>query len=106
MFEEIDNLQSQINKLTRLCADTLPPPFDSTPNSFSDRNRERLGVFILKLLDGVLAPRILIRLEKWLLADSNARRYYVDFMTLTTLLQIYYNPGQFKLPKITELSHP
>lgn len=104
MLENIDNLNSEIQKLNRMCADTLGHPFESAPESFTERNRERLGVLILKLLDGVLSPRILSRLETWLLADSDARRYYIDFLTLTTLLQMYYTPDRFNVPKITELS--
>jgi hypothetical protein len=106
MIENIENLNSEINKLNRMCADTIGRPFGPAPENFTDRNRERLGVLILKLLDGVLSHRILSLLEKWLMADSDARRYYIDFVTLTTMLQVYYNPGRFKLPKITELANP
>lgn len=105
MFEEIENLQSEIDKLNRLCEDALGHPFESAPEDFSPRHRERLGIFILKLLDGVLERRTFLRLEKWLLSDTSARHYYIDFMTLTTMLHLYYNPDRFKLPKITELAH-
>jgi hypothetical protein len=96
MFEEIDGIQSEINKLNRLCDDSLGAAFASEPADDKTRRWERLGVFILKLLDGVLERRYILRLEKWLLADAEARRYYVDFMLLTALLHLYYHPDRYK----------
>jgi hypothetical protein len=101
MFHDIDKLQSEIDKLNSLCSDSLGTP-EAAPKDIATRRRERLGVFILKLLDGVLEQRYLARLEKWLIADEAARRYYVDFMKLTALLRIYYHPTQFQTPAMTE----
>ena len=102
MLEEFDNIQSEINKLNRLCQESLGSAFESEPTDPKARRWERLGVFILKLLDGVLERRYVLRLEKWLLSDAEARQYYVDFMHLTTLLHFYYNSDRYKAPRITE----
>lgn len=96
MFEDINDIQSEINKLNRLCDESLGSAAESDPFDPTARRWVRLGVFILKLLDGVLERRYLLRLEKWLLADAEARRYYVDFMQLTALLQLYYHPDRYK----------
>ena len=106
MFEDINNIQSEINDLNRLCDETLRTPDLQPPADLKTRRMERLGILILKLLDGILERRFILRLEKWLLADADARQYYVEFIQLTALLHHYYHPERFKttLPSETAKS--
>lgn len=103
MFEDINNIQSEINELNRLCNDALGTPEPEAPADPKASRLERLGILILKLLDGLLERRYFLRMEKWLKADDDARRYYVDFIQLTVALQYYYHPERFTktLPKET-----
>jgi hypothetical protein len=103
MFEDIDNIQSEINELNRLCDGALGTPEPEAPADPKARRLERLGILILKLLDGLLERRYFLRMEKWLKADADARKYYVEFIQLTTALHFYYHPECFtkNLPKET-----
>lgn len=106
MYDDIENIQSEINKLNQLCEDSLSSIFESEPANPKARRWQRLGVFILKLLDGVLERRYVLRLEKWLRADADARRYYIDFMHLTALLHMHYNPEDSKAARLVESLKP
>lgn len=104
MFDEIDNMQSEIDALNALCRESLGEPGGRRPVDVTQRRQERLGIFLLKLLDGVLERRYLLRLEKWLIADPDAQRYYVDFMSLTAMLHLHYHPDAFKQSASTAMA--
>lgn len=97
MFKKIDKLQSEINELLEACEDAgaIDDSLDikSLPE---DKQRERLGVMILKYQDGALEPESVKKLEQCLNADEKYLRYFVDFQTITSLLYAYYNKGKFE----------
>ena len=68
---------------------------DDGPLDSEAKKEERLGVLLLKAQDDVLENRYLLRMQKWLLCDENALRYYVDFQHLTALLHFHFNPNLF-----------
>lgn len=84
--EDIKELKSQIDSLNDLLSEVVEP------ESEQSRRQERLAVQLLKLQDGQLDQRVVNRLGKWLLADSDSLEYYIDFMMLTALLRIHFNP--------------
>ena len=43
-----------------------------------------------------------LRLEKWLMCDKKALRYYVEFQSLTALLYTHFNPDRFSETLIGE----
>lgn len=96
MHDEINDIQSEVDGLNRLLGESLSAA-SWTPADPKSRLRQRLGILILKMLDGVLERRYMLRLEKWLLVDADARRYYVEFMHLEALLHMHYHPERFKL---------
>lgn len=102
MFNDIDKIQAEIDKLNSLCPVSLDTDLGVDWTDIKPRRRERLGIYILKLLDGLLEPRYIARLEKWLVADAAARHYYVDFMKLTAMLHLYFNPERLKTPILPE----
>jgi len=61
-----------------------------------------LGTMLLKLQDGELEDRYLLRLEKWLLCDEAAMRYYIDFQSLNAMLSMHFNPDRFSRDLIGE----
>ena len=92
--EEVKSLQSQIQQLNELCSDAL------TPADQHASRTERLGILLLRLQDGDLAKRYFLRLEKWLLADSQALEFYVEFMNLSAMLHFHFHPE----PRLSILS--
>ena len=97
MHDEIDKLQQEVDELVDLCADSgagdLMEEYSPTDE---EKKYERLGVMILKMQDGVLEKRYFLRMEKWLLADSEALRYYVDFQQLSAVLYDHFNKSRFR----------
>lgn len=57
------------------------PDCDDIEEYVPDKH-SRLGQMILRLQDGDLEQRYVHRLEKWLLADQEALKYYVEFSHL------------------------
>ena len=47
----------------------------------------KLGVMILRLQDGELAAKDAARMEKWLLSDQHALKYYLEFNQLCSMLR-------------------
>ena len=59
------------------------PPSDSSNDTESVSDKySRLGQLILRLQDGDLERRYVLRFEKWLLTDQDALEYYVDFTNI------------------------
>ncbi|MEN8127665.1 MAG: hypothetical protein ABFR90_07650 [Planctomycetota bacterium] len=97
MLRQIEKLQRIVNNLLGLCADSgTDAVLDDLPPDSEAKKYERLGVMLLQVQDGVLEERYLRRMEKWLLCDKAALRHYVDFQTLTVLLQMHFNPARFR----------
>lgn len=103
MFHQIEKLQKAVNNLLGFLTpnetDTVP---DVPPVSLEEKKNERLGILILKAQEGELEHRYLLRMEKWLLSDPQALRYYVDFQSLTAMLYLHFNPGRFSENPICE----
>jgi hypothetical protein len=63
----------------------------------------RLGEMILKLQDGELEERYFLRMQKWLMCDEKALRYYLEFMGVCAGL--YHNFNKTREPlKLLEIS--
>ena len=96
VYRQIEKLQTMVNNLLGICAEGKTEAVLEDPDLFPQDSRyERLGVMLLKAQDGVLEDRYLLRMEKWLLCDVSALRYYVDFQSLTAILSMHFNPGRF-----------
>ena len=97
VHRQIEKLQKMVNNLLGLCADSKTEAALEDTYLFSQDSRyERLGVMVLKAQDGMLEDRYFLRMEKWLLCDEEALRYYVDFQNLTALLYINFNEDKFR----------
>ena len=95
-----------VNSLLGLCKEsTTKDSPEEDAFSVQDGQYERLGTMILKAQDGVLEERYLLRMEKWLLCDEAALRYYVDFQALTALLRSHFRPERFELDRISPQTH-
>ena len=95
MLHQIEKLQKKVNRLLGLCKEAgAEVAIDETPNDYSDRKYEKLGVFILKAQDGVLTKRSTKVMRKWIARDEEAHRYYIDFMDLTVLLRLHFQPNK------------
>lgn len=92
IYRQIEKLQNRVNSLLSLCDGSRAgvEKEDTTPYPQNSRH-ERLGIMLLKAQDGVLEERYFRRMEKWLLCDEAAMRYYVDFQSLTGMLSIHFN---------------
>lgn len=103
MFHQIEKLQNVVNNLLGLLstdgADTVQ---DALPANPEEKKYERLGVMILKAQDGELERRHVLRMEKWLLSDPQALRYYVDFQSLSAMLYLHFNPERFSSNSISQ----
>jgi hypothetical protein len=96
MLRQIEKLQKMVNHLLGLCADSgADVVHDDYSLSPEEKKYERLGVMVLKAQDGVLEPRYILRMEKWLTCDPKALQYYVDFQSLTAMLYIHFDPDRF-----------
>ena len=92
IHRQIEKLQKMVNNLLGLCAEgKAEAALEEVDLSPQDSRHERLGTMLLKLQDGVLEDRYLLRMEKWLLCDKAAMRYYVDFQSLTAMLYLHFN---------------
>lgn len=96
MFRQVEKLQKAVNNLLGLCTEAgdkaVQKDGDLSPE---DSRHERLGVMLLQVQDGVLEERYFRRMEKWLLCDEAAMRYYIDFQSLTAMLQMHFNENKF-----------
>lgn len=96
MFRQIEKLQKTVNSLLGLChGDRAEEQPQEDAQSVTDSRYERLGMMLLQLQDGELEERYFLRMEKWLLCDPTALRYYVDFQSLTALLHMHFNPQKY-----------
>ena len=96
VYRQIEKLQKLVNSLLGLCAEgKADAALEDTDLFPQDSRYERLGVMLLKAQDGVLESRYLQRMEKWLLCDEDAMRYYVDFQSLTAMLSTHFNPDRY-----------
>jgi len=103
MLHQIEKLQKMVNNLLGLCADGEGDAVqDGLPASPQEKKYERLGIMILKAQDGELERRYLLRMEKWLLSDPHALRYYIDFQNLSAMLHVHFNPSRFRNSLIDE----
>ena len=94
MLRQIEKIQRMVNTLLGYCTKAGA---DVAPQSSSQEDKyEDLGVMILQAQDGVLSRRSQIELNRWLLNDTSALRYFVDFQQLTVLLQMHFNPARFQ----------
>ena len=91
--KKIDKLQFEVNELLDLCGETGAIPEESP--SEDNTKYLRLGEMILKAQDGELEQRTLLRMEKWLMCDEQALRYYVDFQNLSVLLYEHFHKSRF-----------
>jgi hypothetical protein len=97
IYRQIEKLQKMVDSLLGLCAGgTTKAALEEISLSPQDGRYERLGTMLLKAQDGVLEDRYLLRMEKWLLCDETALRYYVDFQNLTALLNMHFNEKKFR----------
>ena len=96
VHRQIEKLQNMVNNLLGLCAETGAETTQEEADLSSENTQhERLGVMLLQLQDGLLKERYVRRMEKWLLCDKDALRYYVDFQNLTALLHMHFNENKF-----------
>ena len=96
MLHQIEKLHQMVNRLLGLCKEAgAEVEIDETTHDYSDRKYEKLGVFILKFQDGVLSKRSTKVMKKWITGDEDARRYYVDFIELTIMLRLHFQPKKF-----------
>lgn len=96
MLRQIEKLQKMVNNLLGLCREAgAGAKIDEIPYDTSHRKHEKLGVLILKLQDGVSSKRSNKKLQNWIACDEEARLYYIDFIKLTILLQMHFQPGKF-----------
>lgn len=103
IHRQIEKLQKMVNNLLGLCAEgKTEAALEEADLSPQDSRYERLGTMLLKLQDGVLEDRYLLRMEKWLLCDKAAMRYYVDFQSLTAMLHVHFN--EKKLSKMMDFT--
>ena len=79
--EEIDKMQSDINQLLDLCAETNQP---------AGTDNQELGELILMAQDDDLDEKGYKLLEKRLTEDNESLEYYVDFQWLTVMLAEEY----------------
>lgn len=84
-MHKIESFKTQIDSLI----DVVKDAFAKSPE-LPDSAKKRLGVMILKMQDGVLEAKYVNRLGKWLCADRQALKYYVEFQNLSALLRMYY----------------
>ena len=94
---QIEKLQKMVNNLLGIFADrgadTVLDDYALDPEA---KAQERLGVMLSKAQDGMLEERYYLRMEKWLLCDESALRYYVDFQSLSAMLSMHFNPDRFR----------
>ena len=103
IHRQIEKLQKMVNNLLGLCAEgKIEAALEEVDLSPPDSQHERLGIMLLKLQDGALEDRYLLRMEKWLLCDEAAMRYYVDFQSLTAMLHLHFNEN--KLGKMLDFT--
>ena len=96
IHHQIEKLQKMVNNLLGLFGTNKPEAVQEEATLHPEDSRyERLGVMFLQAQDGVLEERYLLRMEKWLLCDKAALRYYVDFQSLTALLYMHFKPDRF-----------
>jgi hypothetical protein len=94
MFRQIEKLQKMANNLLGLCREAgVEPAEDEILIDSTYRKYEKLGVFILKFQDGVLSKRSANQMKKWIARDEGAHSYYLDFIKLTVMLRLHYNPN-------------
>lgn len=68
-----------------------------------DKEQLRLAEMILKLQEGTLEERYFLRMQKWMMCDEKALRYYVEFMQLCAELYHIFNKNREPL-KLAEMS--
>jgi hypothetical protein len=96
IHRQIEKLQKMVNNLLGLCSESgADAVLDEQLSTLEDTKNERLGIMLLKMQDGALEQRYVLRLEKWLMCDKKALRYYVDFQSLTAMLSMHFNPDRF-----------
>ena len=85
MENEFESLTSGISQIKEMVREALHTAHNSDSSndteSVSDKY-SRLGQLILRLQDGDLEKRYVLRFEKWLLTDRDALEYYVDFTNI------------------------
>ena len=103
MFRQIEKLQQMVNRLLGLCKEAgADVVIDDIPKDYTSSKYEKLGVFILKSQDGVLSTRSTKIMEKWLSRDEDAQRYYIDFINLTVMLRLHFQPNKYIPPLTSE----
>lgn len=85
MEDKIDALRAQIDELNSLVDEPLDDEFEQ--DRVSDKYL-RLGQLILRMQDGDLERRYVLRLEKWLMSDQDAMNYYVEFSEICAGLRM------------------
>ena len=103
IHRQVEKLQKMVNNLLSLCGGgKTEATLEDTDLCPQDSNYERLGVMLLKAQDGVLEDRYLLRMEKWLLCDASAMRYYIDFQSLTAMLSMHFNLDRLSRNLVSE----
>ncbi|MCK5001195.1 MAG: hypothetical protein KAS23_16745 [Anaerohalosphaera sp.] len=94
MENRIDTLRAQIDEISGLIGDTVIDGFGH--EAVSDKY-SRLGQMILRMQDGDLERRYVLRFEQWLLSDNDALEYYVRFSDISAGLRMILGNkiGQF-----------
>ena len=97
IYRQIEKLQKVVNTLLGLCGIDADKAESEAVDLPRISRQEQLGIMILKAQDGVLEERYQRRMEKWLLCDQAAMRYYVDFQSLTAMLSMHFHPERLTL---------
>lgn len=87
MLRQIEKIQKMVNSLLGRCADAGADVMEVP----ADQKYEELGAMILKAQDGELPRRSWLEMQRWLVNDSEALRYYINFNALTVLLRYHFN---------------
>jgi hypothetical protein len=84
-----------VKYLLGLCTQAGAGPVSDQAFESGEDTYESLSVMILKAQDGALSQRRCIEMNRWLMNDTEAVRYYIDFQQLTALLYFHFNPSRF-----------
>ena len=111
---EIEKIREKINQVSRMIHNVTGGHMADEPSeklsfdSFAGEDSyyvryEKLGALILRLQDGELEKKYLMRLEKWMLADIDAVRYYVEFTNLCGMLRMFYGKGGVDADQLSDI---
>lgn len=96
-IEKIKSTMGHISQMVQRACSGNKGEGSSFDSAFADEYGEyskqgwgkynKLGAMILRLQDGELGQKETVRMEKWLLADQHALKYYLEFNQLCSMLR-------------------